>query len=401
VTTYSRQALAERAGVDAAVIDRLVDLGIVTPLEGDAYTVGDARRIRVAESLERAGLPLEALGEAMRRGHLSLDFVDQRSYDRFAAFADVTFRQLSDRTGVPLELLLVIREAMGSAHADPDDPVRENELDVVPLLKVQFDQGIRPSVIERSLRVFGESLRRMAETEAAWWAADVMQPLFREGQSGSRIGELTRQLADDLSDADDKAVLALYHGQQATAWMKNILEGFEVTLEQTGLFTRLRRPPAICFLDLTGYTRLTEERGDEAAAELAGRLARLVERTSSRYGGKAVKWLGDGVMFHFDDPSQAVRAALEMLEGAAAAELPRAHLGLHAGPVLFQEGDYFGRTVNAAARIADYARQGEVLVSEAVVDAGSMPGVTFEEIGPVELKGIPDALRLFVARREA
>jgi class 3 adenylate cyclase len=69
---------------------------------------------------------------------------------------------------------------------------------------------------------------------------------------------------------------------------------------------RSDRPPAVCFLDLTGYTRLTEERGDEAAAELAARLAGLVRRSAQEHGGTPVKWLGDGVMFYFREPAAAV-----------------------------------------------------------------------------------------------
>jgi adenylate cyclase len=67
--------------------------------------------------------------------------------------------------------------------------------------------------------------------------------------------------------------------------------------------------------------------------------------------------------------------------------------------VVFQEGDYFGRTVNLAARIAEYARPGEVLVSQEVVDAADGAPVSFAEIGPVELKGVPETIRLYTARR--
>jgi adenylate cyclase len=88
-----------------------------------------------------------------------------------------------------------------------------------------------------------------------------------------------------------------------------------------------------------------------------------------------------------------------MIHGTVQAGLPPAHVGLHAGPVLFQEGDYFGRTVNAAARIADYARPGEVLVTQEVVEASTEPGVVFSEIGPVELKGLTEPLRLHAARQ--
>jgi adenylate cyclase len=114
-----------------------------------------------------------------------------------------------------------------------------------------------------------------------------------------------------------------------------------------------------------------------------------------------VKWLGDGVMFYFREPGAAVLAAVEMVEVVGSHGLPPAHVGIHAGPVVFQEGDYFGRTVNIAARIADYARPGEVLVSQEVVNGADGRPVTFTEIGPVELKGLPRTLRLYLAHHGA
>jgi adenylate cyclase len=112
-----------------------------------------------------------------------------------------------------------------------------------------------------------------------------------------------------------------------------------------------------------------------------------------------VKWLGDGVMFYFEDPGRCVLAALDMVAEVASQSLPPAHVGIHAGPVVFQEGDYFGRTVNIAARIAEYARPGEVVVSQEVVDAADEKSVTFTQIGPVELKGVSGALSLYTVRR--
>jgi class 3 adenylate cyclase len=113
---------------------------------------------------------------------------------------------------------------------------------------------------------------------------------------------------------------------------------------------------------------------------------------------KTIKWLGDGVMFYFDEPGDGVLAALEMVDGLAAAELPPAHVGLHAGPVLFQEGDYFGQTVNLSARIADYARLGEVLVSQAAANANRESGIVFGDIGSVELKGVSGTVHLLRAQ---
>ena len=86
-----------------------------------------------------------------------------------------------------------------------------------------------------------------------------------------------------------------------------------------------------------------------------------------------------------------------MVDELAAAGLPPAHVGLHAGPVLFQEGDYFGQTVNLSARIADYARPGEVLVSQAVAEASQDEAIAFRDIGSVELKGVEGTVHLIRA----
>jgi adenylate cyclase len=193
----------------------------------------------------------------------------------------------------------------------------------------------------------------------------------------------------------------MYHLQQTRAWTTNIIEGLEFQLAAAGLHSRLEHPPAMCFLDITGYTRLTQERGDAAAAELAEHLGRVVYRTSVAHGGRPVKWLGDGVMLHFPVPALGVVAALDMVDGVAAAGLPPAHVGLHAGPVIFQEGDYYGQTVNLASRIADFAQAGQVIVSQAVVDASNGTAVTFRDVGPVELKGVAGATFLHAAERLA
>jgi adenylate cyclase len=103
-------------------------------------------------------------------------------------------------------------------------------------------------------------------------------------------------------------------------------------------------------------------------------------------------------MFYFREPGAAVLAAVEMVAVVGRHRLPPAHVGIHAGPVIFQDGDYFGRTVNLAARIAEYARPGEVLVSREVVDAADAGPVTFTEVGPVELQGMSGPLRLYTAR---
>jgi len=159
------------------------------------------------------------------------------------------------------------------------------------------------------------------------------------------------------------------------------------------------RPPALAFIDLSGYTSLTEERGDEFAAEAAGRLQELAEEATRRGGGRVVKLLGDGVMLRFDDATTAISVTLDTIDAIAAAGLPPGHAGVAAGRVVVRDGDVFGRVVNMAARIAAEAGPGEIVVEEGVVVALPEGTATFEAIGRVALKGFTDPVAVWKARR--
>jgi adenylate cyclase len=394
VTWCSRDEAAEQAGVEPRYVVRLIDLGILAPKDDDRLSSGDVRRVQMARSLEDAGIPVEGVARAIQSGALSLDFLDGASYERLAHLAAESFQEVSDRTGIPLELLSVVREAVGMVQPSPDDRLREDEMAIVQFIELQLAEGFRPAAIERVLRVQGEATRRIADQEAAWWATEVMEPAIAAGGGPQGV---SNDLADRIAPVMEQSILAMYHVHQARAWTANVIEAFEVLMEKAGIHSRLVRLPAICFLDISGFTVLTQERGDDAATDLAVTAERLVQRTCVQRGGKPIKWLGDGVMFYFSDPGSGVYAALEMVDGLAQAGLPPAHVGLHAGPVLFQEGDYFGQTVNLSSRIADYARPGEVLVSQAVAEASKEKGIEFRDIGPVELKGVSGTTHLLRA----
>jgi len=397
VERYEITVAAERSGTTVEELRQFAELGILQPDADGRFSDGDIRRVGVIHSLVAAAIPLDLLASALRNGDLSFDFIDDPAYSLFASFADETFEELSARTGVPMQLLVAMREATGSATPDPASRVREDEMAILPAIEFQLAHGFRQLTVERNLRVMGDSLRRIAETSGETWRAEVMEPLFAAGYTTTQVGAASNEVSRGWTPLDAQALMAVYRAQLVHVWTANIIAGAESALSRAGLHDRLDRAPAMCFLDITGYTRLTQERGDAAAADLATNLARLVERTSVKHGGRPIKWLGDGVMFFFRDPGPGVVAALEMVAGVAAAGLPPAHVGLHAGPVVFQEGDYYGQTVNLASRIADYARPGEVLVSQEVVDAAGGSAVAFREIGPVELKGVGGAMRLHSA----
>ncbi|HEX5578062.1 MAG TPA: adenylate/guanylate cyclase domain-containing protein [Candidatus Limnocylindria bacterium] len=401
MTTYAREEAARRCGCDRAWLDQLIGLGILVPDGDDRLSVGDLRRAQTARTMQLAGIRPEELAAGIAKGVLTLNFMDAPIFERFATYSDETFRQVSERTGIAIDLVTLIREATGAATPEPDDHIREDELVVVGFIQAQLAVGYRPVSIERWLRVTGDSLRRMAETESDAWRTDIMGPVMARGGTAEELGATSFEPeALALDPATNDAIVALWHAHQTQTWTSNIVSGFEFALTSAGMLTAPARPPAICFLDITGYTRLTNERGDDAAANLAKGLSTLVQRTAVDHGGRPVKWLGDGVMVYFREAGPGVVAALEMVDGVAAAGLPPAHVGLAAGPVLFQEGDYFGQTVNVASRIAEYARPGEVLVTREVVAAAAADGgVSYTEIGPVELKGITGPVQLLAAHR--
>jgi class 3 adenylate cyclase len=399
----SAAGLAGLAGVTEAEVQRLVDLGIFEARDGaDPFLETDVQKVRLATACEQAGLPMAGIAAAIRAGRLSFAFLEAAPYRRWAVRSARTYRQVSQQTGIPLELLGSALEAIGFARMAPDEPIRKDEREVVPLLQLGLSTGLLDQVWSTRLgRGYAEGLRLVASVEKDVWRARFIAPLLAAGADQQAAREQAAQLVGDFNFTSlvDRALMAAYRRQQELAWIEQLVEDIEVALEETGVLGRPGRVPAMCFLDLVGYTRLTEEQGDLAAAELAEALSVLVGRSAREHAGVPVKWLGDGVMVHFRDPAGAVLAALGLVEEFPAAGLPPAHVGVAAGPVVVQGGDYFGRTVNLAARIAAYASASRVLVSERVAESASPEGVAFVGGEEVRLEGFARPVRLLEARR--
>jgi len=397
----SAAGLAELAGATEAEVERMIDLGILVPRDGAGpFLATDVQKIRLAMACEEAGLPMEGIASVIRTGRLSFAFLEAPTYRRWAVRSARTYRQVSEEAGVPVDVLRDALESMGFARAAPDDPIREDELEVVPLVRLVHTTGVldRPWMA-RVGRGFAEGMRLIANVENEAYHARFEVPLLESGADQRTAMELASRMSGDFTPLVDRALMGIYRRQQELAWTEHLVEHIETELEAAGVLGRPERVPAMCFLDLVGYTRLTEERGDQAAAELATSLSVLVQRSSREHGGVPVKWLGDGVMFHFREPAGAVLSALRMVRQLPEAGLPPAHVGVAAGPVVAQAGDYFGRTVNVAARIAASAGAGQVLVSERVAEAAPPPGVTFVEFGELWLKGIARPVRVLEALR--
>jgi adenylate cyclase len=393
--------LAGLAEVTEAEIGRMVDLGVLVPREGPApFRATDIQKVRLAMACERAGLPMDTIAEVIRAGRLSFAFMEAAPYQRWALPSTRTFRQVSQDTGIPLEDLREILEAMGFAWRSADEPIREDELEVVPLIRLAFSSRLLDQAwLNRVGRVYAEGMRLAAQVENEAYVARFEEPVLASGLGQRGAMELASEIAGEFLPLVDRALMAVYRRQQELIWTEHQVLNIEAALEEAGAIVRPERVPAMCFLDLAGYTRLTEERGDRAAAALADTLAVLVDRLARGQGGRPVKWLGDGVMLHFREPAGAVESALTMVRRVPQAGLPQAHVGVAAGPVVVQGGDYFGRTVNLASRVAARAQAGQVLVTGAVAEAPAPDGVVFSDLGALRLKGFSAPVRVLEARR--
>ena len=386
--------LADVAATTPEEVRRLAAFGILAPDNG-RFSVNDVVRIRLVESLASSGISVETLATALSEGVVALDFLDDLFSVSAAVVPGQTMASFAASSGLPWDALVASQVRLGLPAPRADDPVRVDDAAALPGNAVFLQSGIRDAALVRFSRVMGENVRRLAEAQVRFYVDAVLQPQIDAGAPVWEVFARSAELNSVLAPAYEGILLWLYRRHQEAATLQVIVERLEVSLDAAGLVPRTdQRVPAMMFVDLAGFTRLTEERGDEAAAGLATELAELVQEVGEQHNGRPVKFLGDGVMFHAAEPADAVRCALNLIDRAPRIGLPAAHAGVAAGPVVFRDGDYFGRTVNLAARVSAVAGESEVLVTDAVVAAGDAEDLSFAPLGPVPLKNVDQPQRL-------
>jgi len=396
VSARDPKELAERAGVPESYVERLVELGIVHPGKGGTFADADVYRVRFVHASDRGGLSLDAIARAIHEGRFSLAFFDNPQY-RWAPLSSRTYRQVADELELPLEFVLAFEEALGKVRPAPEDAAPADLAGMLEAPRRAIAAGVGADLELRLVRVFTDALSRLVETDAHVFHRYIEAPILEAGTSHGEMLQIVNAIGAELDLRREELVMAIYRRQQERFWTDDGVRHMESAIEATG-YERPERPTAFAFLDLTGYTRLTEERGDEAAAELAAHLSQLVHQEVGRRDGRAVKWLGDGVMFSFRDPAAAVLAAIEVGRRTGDVGLPPSHSGVAVGPVIFQDGDYYGRTVNLASRLAGAAQPGQTLVDAEVVRlAGDRDDVGFTSIGKISLKGMSAPVEAYEA----
>jgi adenylate cyclase len=396
MSRVSAEELAELVPCELADVRRIDDLGLLSGAgEDGSYPASDVHVVRLMGAFEDAGVALEDVAKGVLAGDytfpLGLFLPDP-------APRPDTFEELGTQLGRSPELLRRLVRELGLPPA-VDDRVRVEDADALRLLVTKLDLA-DDDELSRFARLYGGTVQRLVGSGLQYFDAAVRQRIEALDLPMRERDDLIYEKGAGFTELVRTIVPWLQGRHREHAVLDYIVGVTEELMEERGIARRQeRQPPAIAFLDLTGYTELAEERGDEAAAEIATCLADIVYRASSAHGGRPVKWLGDGVMFHFSDPANAIVSGLELVEQTEKEVSMPARVGINAGAVVAQEGDYFGRTVNVASRIADYARPREVLVSEEARRHAGGAGVAFELVGDVPLKGVSRSVRLHRATR--
>jgi adenylate cyclase len=389
----SIEQIAHRAGVDEEFIRRLEELGAIRT-DGMGYEERDVHVVALLRMWEAAGLSVASILAAVNSGQLSLDFLDAPAWD-LPAPLPITYREFAEEQRIPLHLLQGIQESMGFASPDPDDRVARDDAALTELAKIVLDIGGSEEGVRRLFRLYADNLRRLATAEADLYIEELEGPWVGSGTEESELMRLGAEVGRRMAAPVQASIRAIYERHRQHVWTQYAIQRAEMALDRAGILQRIESTPAICFVDMTGYTRLTEEQGDDVSARLATTLGALVDAISRKHGGRAIRWLGDGGLFFFEHARAAFLAALEMSEEAPASGLPPTHTGIQAGPVIFRDGDVYGRTVNIASRIADQAEAGEVLTSKETAEQVDDGEVEFMSVGPVGLKGVAIPLELY------
>jgi adenylate cyclase len=400
MASLSRTTLASEAGSTVERVDELVRAGVLRPESDGSFMPPDVARVRLAAAYEDAGIGLDLIGLALDRRWITFERIDDLYRDT-GPRSQRTVAEFRASLGPRGQQLAPLLAALGLPSPGDDDVLTALDEERLAAFLDAWDLGDDPDVAVRAGRLIGETMRR---TVAGWlelFAEQVTRPLEDRTRTIDEMSPVVvPRAATIISETPDLLKWLFQRHLDAGMDAQNVAS-MEAGLAREGILPpRPVTPQAIAFVDLAGYTRLTETGGDELAARSAVRLAELADAAARPHGGRLVKLLGDGAMLHFRDPRGAVHTTLDLIAAIADAGLPPGHAGISAGSLVSRDGDFFGHTVNLAARLSGAAQAGIVLATREVVEAyGATTDVRFQPVGGLELKNVARPVAAFRVER--
>ena len=371
-----------------ARLRRWVAQGLIPQYKGE-WTPEAVAHARVVARMRERGHSLREIRQATDEGRLAFAYVEDLFHptDTF-----VTLAEAARETGLEPALIERISTSLGlrPAHAER---LSEDEVQLLRYIAAVLAAGFPLVAMLQLVRVYGQALAQIADAEVRLFHLYVHEPLMHEEVSGLEIAEQMENLARELlplaspvMDQVHQRFLQHFIEQDVVGHMESDLDG---AAEGLG-----RMRVAVAFADLAGYTRLTEEAGELEALDAVERFVEAVEITLPDEA-RVIKTIGDEVMVVGSDASTLTDWAVGFQSMQTDRPLPR--IGIHYGHAIYRDGDYYGRDINIAARVAARSAGGEVLVTKSVVEhAGSH--LEFDRIAEVRLKGFNEPTEIFLAR---
>ena len=382
------QQAAERVGVAPSTLRRWAREGLIPRYDGRwlPAAVGHAR---IVARLRERGHALSEIRQASDEGRLAFGYLEELLDTGEEVYP---LEQVSRETGLEPALIKRVVAAIGTPPAQAER-LSAADVQLLRVVASVLEAGLPLVAMLQLVRVYGQAMARVADAEVRLFHLYVHEPLMRSGATGvetaDEMSELTRRLlplAAPVMDQVHQRYLQHFVEQDVVGHMESDLEGDSVDLG--------RMRVAIAFADLTGYTRLTEEAGELEAVDAVERFVDAVE-LSLPDDARVIKTIGDEAMIVGSDPAALTEwgVAFQLLDPGRT--LPR--IAIHYGNALYRDGDYYGRDINIASRVAARAAGGEVLVTRPVVER-ARGDLEFDRIAEVRLKGFTESTEVFIAR---
>jgi adenylate cyclase len=341
--------------------------------------------------MRERGHSLASIEQATKDGRLAFGFLEDLfpPEQRRLSVGDA-----ARETGLEEGLVARLISGLGLSP-DYTDMVTEDDLQLLRYVGAVLEAGFPLIALLQLVRVYAQAMAQVADAEVRLFHLYVHEPLMRSGMAGMETAEqmhaISREvlpLAGPVLDSVHQRYLQYFIEQDVVGHMEADLGGTPIDLG--------RMRVAIAFADLAGYTRLTEEEGELTAVEAVERFVDAVEMTLPDEA-RVIKTIGDEAMIVGPDPAALTDWAVGFQRLQTERPLPR--IGIHYGVALYRDGDYYGREVNIAARVAARSAGGEVLITRPVVEYSQAPHLEFERIAEVTLKGFNDSTEIFIARQ--
>jgi adenylate cyclase len=380
---------SRRAGVSATTLKRWAAEKVV-PVRRGRWTAAAAAQARVVARMRERGHSLEDLKRAGREGRLAFGFTEDLLPK---PEEQVTVEEVARETGLEPELVERILVILGTP-LERERLLNPHDVQALRHCARVLAAGFPLVAFLQLVRVYAQSLRRIADAEVRLFHLYVHEPLIRDGVPELEMAEEMGDLAGDVLPLASPLIDYLHTRYLRFFLEQDVIGHMESGLEATTDLGQV--PVTLCFIDLTGFTRYTEEEGDLEALDVVENFVETVETTLPPEA-TIVKTIGDEVMVVSPEPASLTEWAVGLL--ARLPERPQPRVGIHCANAVYRDGDYFGTHVNLAHRVVSRAQAGEVLVTDRVTEAiDGREGLVFEPIGEVSLEGFPAPTPLFLVR---